>query len=251
MIDFELRKQMECTEADKEKCLPVIDKILEIASIARSQGILSLEELIPEIENYLIKVGIQLMVDGLSEEYTLEVLDKMITASYKTGAELMQQLIIRDGLLAIQAGESPRLIILKLYAYLGEEYVNRLIGGVGESEDENEEQHDNRFKFEDLASLAPACLQKVLQNSHHKYIAIALSSAADNIKEHVFSNLSKRNAQDIKDDIERMGALRKVDVEEAQNKILETVRILQETGAILIEHKDDELEAWRSMAAMD
>ena len=145
MIDFELRKQMECAEEEKQLCLPVIDKIIDIVNIARNQGILVLEDKIPEIDDYLLKVGIQLMVDGLSPEYILEVMDKMITASQKTGVELMQQLIIRDGVLSIQAGESPSLVLLKLYAYLGEEYVIGLIHGYDGSGDEDryEDRSDN------------------------------------------------------------------------------------------------------------
>ena len=132
MIDFELRKQIECTEEEKLTCLPVINRIMEFAIIARNQGLLSLEEHISGIDDYLLKAGMKVVVDGLSPEYTFNILNKMITASGKTGVELIKQLIIRDGILSMQAGEAPNLVLLQLHAYLGEDFVIGLLEGMDE-----------------------------------------------------------------------------------------------------------------------
>ena len=155
MIDFELRKQMECTEEEKLECLPVINKIMEYVNIARDQGLLSLEEHIPGIDDNFLKAGMQVMVDGLSPEYTFSILNKMIMASNKTGVDLIKQLIIRDGILAMQAGEAPGPVLLQLHAYLGEDVVIGLLEGIKESREkyDSDDQASDELSNDELSAL--------------------------------------------------------------------------------------------------
>ena len=126
MPNFELRKLMECTKEEKMSCLPLIDSIMEIARAARHNGVLALEDRIPEFEDHILKAGVTIIVDGCSREDNKEVMDTLIISSGKTGVALMRQMIIRDGVLAIQDGENPSLIIKRLNAYLGEDIILEL-----------------------------------------------------------------------------------------------------------------------------
>ena len=121
MLDFKLRELMECSKEERRSCLPLVDKIIELANLARMEGLLALEEHIPSFNEHLLKVGVTIMVDGVSREANQEIMDNIIISSGKTGADLIRQMIIRDGVLAIQAGESPRLIEIKIKAYFGED----------------------------------------------------------------------------------------------------------------------------------
>jgi len=250
MIDFKLRKMMECKKEKKLSCVKLIDEIVGIANKARSHGVLALEDLIPGYDDYLLRTGLSLMVDGIDGETNREIMDTIITASGKTGAALMRQMIIRDGVLAIQNGENPRLIKIKLDAYLGEDILGMRkeeedidylsdaeIYALPYAESDGElsgEKQNGDFTFDDLVRLRPTCIQRVLQQTDHRSIAIALSSAGDKVRRYVFSNLSKRTGRIIKEDIKYMGCLRKVDVEEAQQDILDIVRVLSETGDIIL-----------------
>ena len=65
-------------------------------------------------------------------------------------------------------------------------------------------------------------------------LAIALKSANEQVQSAVFNNMSKRLAVMIKEDMEFMGPVRMKDVEEAQQKIVNIIRKLEDAGEIVI-----------------
>jgi len=94
------------------------------------------------------------------------------------------------------------------------------------------------FLFEDILILRPMCLQTVLKEVDYKTMAVALSGASDEIKEYFFANLSRNSAESVKDDIEYMGPVRKVDQEYARQEIINNVILLRDAGEILVEWID-------------
>ena len=418
MLNFELRRLMECTREDKLACLPLIDKIVGLANTARSQGLLALEDIIPDLGDYLLKTGISMLVDGRDQDTTYEIMTTHIIASYKTGVDLLRQMIICDGVLAIQAGISPRLISEKLVSYLGEDIILELIEQADEDgqdsgnnngrktdEDEsaviNEDSSDDKnkalpvasaareetsagappanslagliaefssvmkriekakaaveleeiedsvlagllvhldaeisaellaslaqdrqvqiikmmataqqndatldslykikesldqnltmgrgnpggsggdnarkaavilnycdrsterfivsaiededaelsekilskmFIFSDITILNARDTQTLLHSADYQTIAVALKGADEDVKRHVFANLSKRASQGIKEDMEYIGAVRLSDVEEAQQTIINIVRELDESGEIIVSRREE------------
>ncbi|MFS8630997.1 MAG: flagellar motor switch protein FliG, partial [Bacillales bacterium] len=65
-------------------------------------------------------------------------------------------------------------------------------------------------------------------------LILALKAASDEVKEIVFRNMSTRMAETIKEEMEYMGPVRLRDVEEAQSRIVDIIRRLEETGEIII-----------------
>lgn len=90
------------------------------------------------------------------------------------------------------------------------------------------------FVFEDIITLDDRSIQRVLRDVENNDLAIALKSANDNVKSAIFNNLSKRLAAMIKEDMEFMGPVRLKDVEEAQQKIVNVIRKLEDSGKIVI-----------------
>ncbi len=90
------------------------------------------------------------------------------------------------------------------------------------------------FVFEDIITLDDRSIQRVLRDVENNDLAIALKSANDNVKSAIFNNLSKRLAAMIKEDMEFMGPVRLKDVEEAQQKIVNVIRKLEDSGEIVI-----------------
>jgi flagellar motor switch protein FliG len=90
------------------------------------------------------------------------------------------------------------------------------------------------FVFEDIILLDDRSMQRMLKEVETKDLAIALKAASEEIKAKIFSNVSERVAEMIKEEIEFMGPMRLSDVEAAQQKIVETVRRLQDEGQIII-----------------
>ena len=90
------------------------------------------------------------------------------------------------------------------------------------------------FVFEDILSLDDRSIQRVLREVDNNELAIALKGANEEVQNLIFNNLSKRLATMIKEDMEFMGPIRMKDVEEAQQKIVNIIRKLEDSAEIII-----------------
>ena len=90
------------------------------------------------------------------------------------------------------------------------------------------------FVFEDILSLDDRSIQRVLREVDNNELATALKSANEEVQTVIFNNLSKRLVAMIKDDMDFMGPVRLKDVEEAQQKIVNIIRKLEDSGEIVI-----------------
>ena len=90
------------------------------------------------------------------------------------------------------------------------------------------------FVFEDILLLDDRAIQRVLRDVDNNDMALALKSANEQVQAAVFNNMSKRLAVMIKEDMEFMGPVRMKDVEEAQQKIVNIIRKLEDSGEIVI-----------------
>lgn len=90
------------------------------------------------------------------------------------------------------------------------------------------------FVFEDIVKLHDAAIQRVLREVDTKDLARAMRGANEEVNERIFKNMSKRAADMLRDEIQYMGPIRLREVEEAQQKIVQIIRRLDETGEIII-----------------
>jgi flagellar motor switch protein FliG len=98
------------------------------------------------------------------------------------------------------------------------------------------------FVFEDIVLLDDRSVQRVLREVDSKELTLALKSSTDEVKDVVFRNMSERAAGLVKEELEFMGPVRLKDVEEAQLKIVEVIRQLEEEGEIVISGRGGEEE---------
>ena len=98
------------------------------------------------------------------------------------------------------------------------------------------------FVFEDIVMLDDRSLQLVLRDVDSKDLSLALKASQGEVVQKVFKNMSKRAADMLKDEIEFMGPVKIRDVEEAQQKIVNVIRRLEDTGEIVVARgKGDEM----------
>ncbi len=88
--------------------------------------------------------------------------------------------------------------------------------------------------FEDILLLDDRAIQRVLRDVPTDDLALALKSTNEQVQNAVFNNMSKRLAVMIKEDMEFMGPVRMKDVEEAQQKVVNIIRKLEDSGEIII-----------------
>ncbi len=90
------------------------------------------------------------------------------------------------------------------------------------------------FVFEDILLLDDRAIQRVLRDVENSDLAIALKGSTEQVQNAIFNNLSKRLAAMIQEDMEFMGPVRMKDVEEAQQKIVNIIRKLEDSAEIII-----------------
>ena len=90
------------------------------------------------------------------------------------------------------------------------------------------------FVFEDILLLDDRAIQRVLRDVDNNDLAMALKGSNEQVQNAIFNNLSKRLATMIKEDMEFMGPVRMKDVEEAQQKIVNIIRKLEDSAEIVI-----------------
>ncbi len=98
------------------------------------------------------------------------------------------------------------------------------------------------FVFEDVLLVNDKGIKAVLKEVETSDLVLALRTATDELKEKVFSNMSDRAVQMIKEEMEYMGPVRLSDVEMAQQKIVDVVRRLEDSGEIIIAGRGGEKE---------
>ncbi len=97
-----------------------------------------------------------------------------------------------------------------------------------------EEIRKRMFVFEDIILLDDRAIQQVLKSVESKDLSLALKGSSEDVSEKIFKNMSKRAADMLREDMEFAGPVRVKDVQEAQQKIVNVIRKLEETGEIVI-----------------
>lgn len=103
-----------------------------------------------------------------------------------------------------------------------------------EDTDLAEEIRKRMFVFEDILTLDNRSIQRFLREVDNSQLAIALKGTTEEVQKAIFGNMSKRLSEMVKEDIEFMGPVRLKDVEEAQQKIVNVIRKLEDAGEIVI-----------------
>lgn len=105
-----------------------------------------------------------------------------------------------------------------------------------------EEIKKRMFVFEDIVLLDDRAIQKVMREVDNTDLAKALKSVDAEVQDKIFKNMSKRAANLLREDMDFMGPVRLKDVEDAQQKIVNIIRKLEDAGEIVVARAgEDEL----------
>lgn len=88
------------------------------------------------------------------------------------------------------------------------------------------------FVFEDLAELDDRSMQMLLREVPSARLVTALKGAEPGVRERIFSNMSKRASDMLRDDLEVKGPVRLSEVDAAQKEVLQIARRLADSGQI-------------------
>ena len=163
-------------------------------------------EVIKEVERGLEHRLSGMMSDGLQRVGGVEAVAEILNLTDRT---------TEKGILEVLGEDDPELV----------EQIRRLM-----------------FVFEDILLVNDKGIQAVLKEIETGDLVLALRTATDELKEKIFSNMSDRAVQMIKEEMEYMGPVRLSDVEMAQQKIVDVVRRLEDAGEIIIAGRGGEKE---------
>ncbi len=99
------------------------------------------------------------------------------------------------------------------------------------------------FIFEDLVAADDRAMREILKKVEGQQLTYALKTASEEMTDKIFSNLSQRAGEMLKDDLDTMGPVRLAEVEEAQQSIIRAAKELEADGSITLggKGKDDVL----------
>lgn len=117
--DLSLAAKASCSKEDQETLIPIVKQLKELSEVASKSGLLALENELSNIKDPFLNLGMQLIIDRVEAENVTDILDSDIYYNHSNGRELLKKIIIREGLLRIQAGDTPRNVEICTKIFLG------------------------------------------------------------------------------------------------------------------------------------
>jgi len=97
-----------------------------------------------------------------------------------------------------------------------------------------EEIRKRMFVFEDIMTMDDRSVQRFVRDCDPRDLVLALKAANEEVQGKLFRNMSGRMAESIRDDLEVTSNVRMKDVEDAQQRIVNIIRGLEEKGEVII-----------------
>jgi hypothetical protein len=228
---------------------------VRLADFARREGLLSLEERMGEIdeqEGDILRAGLMEVVDGAPPAVIAEVLQIRINEigerlEREKQARLARLRLQLTGVLAVQAGDAPRLVRTKLEGYLPpsartalppmREILPSLPPAVQAAEVKPLPPLNSPedFTFEHVRELSDRDVQRVARELDSVEMALALRMATEDARKKILrKGMSRRAAAAIEEQMAIMGPQHVDAARAAQERITEVVRRLHASKEILI-----------------
>lgn len=102
------------------------------------------------------------------------------------------------------------------------------------NQDLADEIRKRMFVFEDIVTMDDRSVQRFVRDCDPRDLVLALKASDTEVANKLYTNMSTRMAQSIKDDLEITNNVRMKDVEEAQQRIVDIIRSLEERNEIII-----------------
>lgn len=239
--------------------LDAIKRILELANLARLEGLLILDEEVMKIEldsdEEVLRQLCLMMLDGMEPELLAEIGRTRYYSNNLQGYRALRYMMYIEGVLSIQAGENPRVLEEKLKSMLPQEMYLEYTRKQEQEElklknEKKEHLIENLCKAEckwnpaekgyyeyklldyTICDMKNRDLQKVMSSVTNMELALAMKRMSGNARKHIFDNLSERLGIYVAEDMIEMGPVLIADVLNASQKILNIIVALVDNGEI-------------------
>ena len=244
--DWEFGERIKCRADEKSQCMALVAKIVSMAKTAKRNGLLSLVQEAEETTYFLLRKGLQLVLEGVQPPLVKTTLEYYILSGSYTGKDLLERCIIMEGVLAIQKGVNPQIIQELLLSLFGEKGHETYETEFGEKKKDKLEAFFEKIKMDQAATpmssklghtimqLDDQSIQKCLKEISTVDLARALKGIEGKAQIKVFKNLPKRPAAILQETVEHLDLMRDSEMKEAQEKILLIISGLEDQGDLLV-----------------
>ncbi len=146
---------------------------------------------------------------------------------------LARQFNATSGAKASSAGGTKA--VADLLNHLGKDDESVLSSAISELDEAlGEEISELMFVFDNLKDIDDRGMQALLREVSSDDLVVALKGADDELSEKIFSNMSKRAAEMLRDDLETKGPVKLSDVQTAQKEVLVAAQRMAESGDLVL-----------------
>ena len=174
----------------------------------------------------------------LKEDQRIEVIIRMSELD-KVSPEILVEIdrVLQEELLSVEGVEGQRLGGVEVVAEILNNADRALEASILEGvEEQREELADEirrlMFVFDDLIGIDDRGVMAILKEVSSDDLKLALKTAAIELRDKIFKNMSQRAVEMLKEDMEMMGPTRLKDVEAAQQSILKIAKRLEQEGKV-------------------
>jgi flagellar motor switch protein FliG len=184
-------------------------------------------------ENIRTDVVYRIATLGKISPQTLKQIEKVV--------DEMAGFSMSQSLSKIGGTKSLANILNKTSASMSKEILERL-----EEQDSDVAQEVKRlmFLFEDIINIQDKDVQRVLREVDRKDLALALKIVDEKLRDKIFANMSERGADLLKEELQYMGMVKLKEVEAAQAKIIDLIKMLEEAGEITLNLRGSKEEVY-------
>ncbi len=184
-------------------------------------------------ENIRTDVVYRIATLGKISPQTLKQIEKVV--------DEMAGFSMSQSLSKIGGTKSLANILNKTSASMSKEILERL-----DDQDPDVAQEVKRlmFLFEDIINIQDKDVQRVLREVDRKDLALALKIVDEKLRDKIFANMSERGSDLLKEELQYMGMVKLKEVEAAQAKIIDLIKMLEEAGEITLNLRGSKEEVY-------
>ncbi|MCM1024873.1 MAG: helix-turn-helix domain-containing protein [Roseburia sp.] len=219
----------------KFRLMEIGDDLLKCAKLSREQGLLALEEAVPQLQGnsrflaFSISCLLDLFMRQLQPDLCFRLLDNYVFTLPE--AERAEGRMIAETIRMIFSGENPEIIQETVASHIGMDYCEKreaLSVLLKNSRQDILSRYEKKKTFsndtnllEDFADLDDFTIRAILRNTDNSTLTAALTGASGRVAVRFLSNLSDRMLYFISEDMEQWQGTEE-DILAAQRKLLET-----------------------------
>ena len=153
-----------------------------------------------------------------------DVMNKLLTGNDSLKKKSMGGIKVAADIINFMSGDNETVVMEGLKSY-DDEMAQKIM--------------DEMFVFDDIIDIEDKAIQVILKEVQSDMLIIALKGTTEQMREKIFSNMSSRAAEMMKEDLEAKGPVKLSEVEAQQRKILQIVRRLADEGEIQLSSRGD------------